>query len=173
MAIVAKAGASFTPCPAGTHAVVCCDVVDLGLIESNFGGKTKKQHKVRIVWQTDEKRDDGKPHLASRRYTLSLHEKASLRKDLEAWRGRPFTDEELQGFDVESVIGVPCLLSVIQEARSGTIYANVNALMRLPKGMAAPKIDPAYVRSQDRPKDGETDMHEPDEYVPSDSDVPF
>lgn len=175
MGIIAKAGATFTPCPDGTHPVVCCDVIDLGLVESNFGGKVKTQHKVRIVWQTGEKRDDGKFFTVSQRYTLSLHEKASLRKDLEAWRGRPFTEDELHGFDVEAVIGIPCLLSVIHTAKSGSVYANVNALMRLPKGMQAPAIDPGYVRDKDRPKDGTTPAAPDDggEWSASDQDVPF
>lgn len=177
MGIIAKAGASFAPCPAGTHAVICCDVVDLGIVESNYAGKKKKQHKVSVIWQTGERRDDSKFFLVQKRYTLSLHEKAGLRKDLEAWRGRPFTEEELQGFDVEAVIGVPCLLSIIHNAAGGNVYANVNALMRLPKGMAPPEPDPSYVRIQDRPKtqDGGTTQNgvENGEWVPTDDDVPF
>ena len=41
---------------------------------------------------------DGKPFLVRRRYTASLHEKSALRKDLESWRGRAFTNVELDGF---------------------------------------------------------------------------
>ena len=141
MPIIAKAtggGGDFLPCPAGTHAAVCVDVVDLGILEVNFGGKGKKQHKIRIVWQVEEVRADNKPHQASKRYTLSLHEKAALRKDLESWRGRPFTAQELEGFDVEQVIGIAALLNVIQETKDGKTYANIASIMRLPKSMAAP-----------------------------------
>src|ERR1700684_2934792 len=115
MAIVAKAsgGNDCKPAPAGTHAAVCCDVVDLGMLEVSFGGKTKTQHKVNLVWQIEEDRDDGKPFTVRKRYTLSLHEKASLRKDLESWRGRAFTPAELEGFDLEVLIGIGCMLNVI------------------------------------------------------------
>ena len=178
MAIVAKAGASFTPCPAGSHIATCVDVVDLGIVKSTFGGKTKAQHKVNVIWEIGEKRDDGKPFMPRKRYTLSLHEKASLRKDLESWRGRPFTEDELSGFDLENLIGVPCMLSVVQQASNGSIYANVAAIMRLPKGVTAIEIDPSYVRVQDRPTDaqeetGGNDAPPNDEWSPSDDDVPF
>lgn len=148
----AGSGTKFTPAPAGTHAAVCCDVRDLGVLETTWQGQTKKQHKVLLSWQINEDRDDGKPFLVSRRYTCSLHEKAGLRKDLEAWRGRPFTDAELQRFDLETIIGKPCLLSVVQRQVGGDTYANVAGVMALPKGMPAPVVRD-YVRFQDRDPD--------------------
>ena len=39
----------------------------------------------------------------ARVYTLCLHERAALRKDLESWRGRKFTEQELDGFDLEKL----------------------------------------------------------------------
>src|SRR5688572_414981 len=108
MAIVATAkseGTNFQPAPAGVHQAVCVDVVDLGILDVTWQGQTKKQHKVNVAWQINEDRDDGKPFLVFKRYTLSLSEKANLRKDLESWRGRKFTRDEEMGFDVEKLIG--------------------------------------------------------------------
>jgi len=51
----------------------------------------------------------------SKFYTLSLHEKSNLGKDLTSWRGRPFTETEKQGFDVRNLIGVPCQLNVMHK----------------------------------------------------------
>lgn len=159
MAIMAKAGASSgPPAPAGTHAAICVDVVDLGLITSDYAGKEKTQHKIYISWQIDEDRQDGKPFLVSKRYTLSLHEKAGLRKDLQAWRGREFTQEELAGFDVESVIGAPALLSVIHNTKDGQTYANVNSIMKLPKSMVSPSIRD-YIRVCDRQEAAPGESH--------------
>lgn len=171
MAIIAKAGGgNFVPCPPGQHAAVCCDVVDMGLLEVNWGGKVKKQHKIRIVWQIEEVMPDNRPYIAQKRYTLSLHKKAGLRADLEAWRGRPFTDEELQGFDVETVIGAPCLLNVQQVLKDGETYSNVTTLMKLPKGMNTLKVRD-YVRVCDR----EPTQGEPQEPFGEmqDDDIPF
>jgi hypothetical protein len=78
----------------------------------------------------------GKPFMVSKFYTLSLNEKASLRKDLQSWRGKPFTEEELKGFDVEKLIGANCLLNIVEyeklDKSSGTKIA---AIMPLTKGM--------------------------------------
>ena len=174
MPIVAKASSSsYIPAPAGTHAAVCVDVVDLGVMEVNFGGKTKKQHKINIVWQIDEVREDNKPYQLWKRYTLSLHEKAGLRKDLESWRGRPFTPDELEGFDVEAVLNVGCMLSVIHNVKDGSTYANVAAVMKLPKGMTAP-TPRDYMRVCDRPSAEGAEV--PADYGDppySDEEVPF
>ncbi len=175
MAIIAKAsGGNFVPAPAGTWAAVCCDVVDLGMLEVNFGGKKSTKHKIQVIWQISELRNDNKPHQARKRYTLSLHEKAALRKDLESWRGRKFTAQELEGFDVESVLSVPCMLNIIHEEKEGQTYSNVTAVMRLPKGLDAPSIRD-YVRVIDRkPADAEPEGEPADwNHGITDEDVPF
>lgn len=174
MAIIAKAsgGGEFTLCPEGAHASTCVDVIDLGMVETEFNGEKKKQHKVRIVWQTGEiNPDNGKPFLAGKRYTNSLHEKATLRKDLESWRGRAFTKQELTGFDLENLLSAPALLNVIHEARSGKTYDNVTTIMRLPRGMAAPEATD-YVRKCDRTPEAPTNI-DVETYAPNDDDVPF
>jgi hypothetical protein len=173
MAIMAKAGATYPVCPSGSHVAICIDVVDLGLVKSTYGEKAKTQHKIRIVWQTGEYQDNGKAFHVSKRYTLSLHEKAALRKDLESWRGRPFTGEELEGWDVESVLGAAALLSVVQNATNGSVYANVAAIMRPPKGTVLPALDPSYVRMKDRKEDESHDDGPAPEWSATDDDVPF
>lgn len=174
MAIIAKTSGSgnFAPAPNGAHSAVCVDVVDLGVLEVSYGGKNKKQHKIRIVWQIEEVMADNRPYIVQKRYTLSLHEKATLRKDLESWRGKQFTQEELEGFDVEVLIGVTCLLNVIQEKKGNDTYANVASIMRLPKSMA-PIKGRDYVRFIDRdPKDQAADSSA-NEMGITDDDVPF
>lgn len=176
MAIVAKKGATYPACPGGSHIGICIDVVDLGMVKSTYSGKTKTQHKIRIIWSVAELREDGRPYQVSKRYTLSLHEKSALRKDLESWRGKPFTDAQLEGWDVEGVIGVGAMLSVVENAQGGSIYANVAAIMLPPKGMALPIADPSYVRVQDRPKEepGKVDEGpQVGEWEATDDDVPF
>jgi hypothetical protein len=170
MPIIAKAGAAFTPAPAGTHAAVCVDVIDLGMIEVTYQGKTQRKHKIVIAWQIDEDRDDGKPFLVRRRYTCSLHEKATLRRDLESWRGRAFSDQELQAFDIENLLSVGCLINVIHESRNGSTYANVASVMRLPEGMTAP-TPRDYTRVIDRPP-AQADATE-DGLGITDDDIPF
>jgi hypothetical protein len=173
MSIIAKAGSNFTPAPAGTHAAICVDVIDRGMVETTFG----KRHKIVIVWQIDETMDSGKPYLVQRQYTCSLNEKATLRRDLESWRGRAFTKTELDGFELETLLGIGCLLNIVhRETDNGTIYANVASVMRLPKNMTAP-VARDYTSRKDRPQaqtaqtaadDGSDDLE-----IPDDDDVPF
>lgn len=160
MPIIAKGDSKeFTPAPDGVHQGVCVDVIDKGILETTYGGKTKKQHKIVIAWQIDEKRDDGKRFLVFKRYTLSLNEKATLRKDLEAWRGRAFTREEEMGFDVENVLGVNCLLNIQHNQVADKTYANVVSIMPLVKGMSRMSaVD--YVREVDRAPEQQGPEHE-------------
>jgi hypothetical protein len=172
MAFIVSKGSSFVPCPAGPHSGVCVDVVDLGLVETTFNGKTKKSHKCRLVWQVAELNQDGKPYLVQKQYTASLHEKAALRLDLQSWRGRPFTEQEAQGFDVEVLIGKACLLNVQHVDRNGSTYANVTGVMPLPKGM--PVMQPSgYVRVKDRVEPSPSTDSQHDDPFGSMDDVPF
>lgn len=74
----------------------------------------------------------------AQRVVGSLHAKAGLRKFLESWRGRPFTAEELAGFDLKAVVGLTCLVGIVHEAKGDKVYANLSSVMKLPKGMPAP-----------------------------------
>lgn len=170
MAIIAKKPeSSFTPCPEGLHQAVCVDVVDLGLQKGQFGEK----HKVELRWQTDTEDPETRRRFQLRKwYTLSLHEKASLRKDLECWRGRKFTEQELAGFDLEKLIGINCQLQVIHNITDdGKTYDNVQAIV--PHNAKLPKIAPQdYIREQDRAKVHNNDISE-HAGVPSADDIPF
>lgn len=151
MPIIAKRPEStYTPCPEGLHHAVCVDVCDLGVVTSTFGDK----HKVRIVWQIEEENTETRRRFEARKqYNLSLHEKATLRKDLEAWRGRKFTDDELRGFDLEKLIGANCQIQIVHDiSEDASIWANVQAIVPAPKNVA--KLAPTdYTRVKDRPKE--------------------
>lgn len=150
MAIFArKPESTFTPCPEGLHHAVCVDVVDLGIVTGAFGDK----HKVRLVWQIEEENDKLRRFTARKQYNNTLHEKATLRKDLEAWRGRKFTEDELRGFDLEKLVSVNCQIQVVHDiSDEGTTYANVQAVVPAPKNI--PKLVPLdYTRDKDRPQD--------------------
>lgn len=182
MPIIATATESknFTPAPEGVHQAVCVDVLDKGMVESSFlddKGNKKLQHKIEVVWQINELRDDGKRFLVYKRYTLSLNEKATLRHDLESWRGKPFTRDEEMGFDVEQVKGANCLLQIIHKPGTkdpSKVFANVTSVMAAMKGM--PKLAPdGYARPEpvkaDAPLDD--DLPPPATSELTDDDIPF
>lgn len=156
MAIVAKASdKEFEKFPLpdeGTVQAVCAGVWDLGMQPTNYNGVEKLQHKVVIAWELNQLIDSpesdyhGMPYMLSKTYTLSLYENANLRRDLESWRGRPFDDQTIRdGFDVETLYGVNCLVGVAHVTKNDRTFANITSILPLIKG--AEKIKP--VRAQD------------------------
>lgn len=124
--------------PAGTHVARCYGIIDLGTQYSEkFDNSSRK---VQIQWElSNELMDDGRPLAISKKYTLSLNEKANLRKDLESWLGRGITaEEEKNGFALGGMLGAPCLLSVIHAESGGKTYANIAGVMSIPKGTQVP-----------------------------------
>lgn len=121
--------------PAGLYVARCYRLIDGGTQDVEWAGIAKKQRKIRITWEIldDEVRmNDGRPFSLSKIYTNTLSEKGNLRKDLEAWRGRPFTNEELKGFDLTDIVGKYCQLQVIHEEsqKNGKVYDNIGAIVQ-------------------------------------------
>lgn len=157
MSLIAK-GKTYTPPPEGVWPAVCVDVVDLGIVTGQFGEK----HKCRIVWEISESMDDGRPFTASKMYSVSLHEKSSLRKDLRSWRGKAFTAEELNGFDVEKVLGAQCQLVITHEEKDGIVYGNVTAVMKADRRHPL-RASGEYIRFKDRPENQKNKARPSDE----------
>lgn len=130
-----ETGGDFELAPAGTHMAICYMVADLGQQKSMYGVKPK----IIIGWELpNELMKDGRPFGISNIYTLSLSEKALLRRDLEGWRGRAFTEQERMGFDVKNVLGKPCTLTIVHNPVGDKIYANVASIGGVMKGMEIP-----------------------------------
>lgn len=125
------------PAPAGTHLARCVGVISLGTQDSN-SPKFKPSFKVMLVWELpDELIPDGSVAMTvNREYACFLSDRANLRHDLESWRGRPFTPQELDGFDVVNVLDHPCMVAVIHKTSAKkSVYAQVTGVMQLPKGV--------------------------------------
>jgi hypothetical protein len=139
-----SSGKDFEKLPLGPQQGVCSFVEDLGTHNETYEGKTSPKRKLVIVWELAENltagQFAGEPFVCSRRFTVSLNERASLRKFLEAWRGRPFTAEELKGFDLHQLIGANCMLNIIAYTKQdGNEGRKVDSIMPLFKGL--PKIE--------------------------------
>jgi hypothetical protein len=130
---------------------VCVDVTPLKKTQSTYG----ERETFRIVFETTELRQDGKPFLLfSRSFTPSLHEKAALRAFLKQWFGRDLTTTEQNEFDTESLIGRSARVSVIHSDYNGTTYANIG-LIRADKSGEPLKPSGKYVRQKDRQNNDE------------------
>jgi hypothetical protein len=134
---------SFRPCPEGTSQAILVDVIDLGRITTTYNGETKTAHKINLVWQVDERKDDGSRFLAFQRLTLSLHPKATLRKIAETLRGKKFTEEDAaEGFEVDDLKGSNALLTIVHNEVGDRVYANVSGVANLLKGMKKLDAEP-------------------------------
>jgi hypothetical protein len=155
MAIIAEStgGSNYEPVEAGTYAARCYSMVYLGTLDEKFQGQEKTQKKVRLTFELPTelkvfKEEKGEqPCVLSKDFTLSMHEKSGLRKFLQNWRGKAFTEDEAKKFDITVLLGKPCMLSVIHKtsAANGKTYAEIAGVSTLMKGMAiAEQINPTF-----------------------------
>jgi len=129
----------FKIAPTGSHLARLYRIIDLGTQKSEYMGKVNMLRKVKFFWELhgdDLKTEDGKPLIQTRNYTLSLGEKASLRKDLESWRGKSFTDDELRGFDLTNLLDKWCMITVQHRESNGKTYADAVAVTPVPAVVA-------------------------------------
>ena len=149
MAIIATSNGStsFEPIPSGSYAARCYSMVHMGTIEENIMGTLKKLNKVRITWELPTelkvfKEENGEqPLVISKEFTLSLHEKSTLRGFLKNWRGKDFTDEEAKSFDIEKLISAPCMLNITHKTKKdgSGVYAEIGSISTMPKGLPCPE----------------------------------
>ena len=139
--IVEDRGGNFERCPPGMHLARCYRIIDLGTQKSEYMGQVKYLHKIMLGWEihgTNDsgvplKMNDGRPFAIFKNYTLSWSDKANLRLDLQSWRGKPFTQEEMRRFDLKNILGAWCMLNVIERpGNDGKIYTNVNGVTPVP-----------------------------------------
>ena len=159
-------GGNFKRVPQGVFIGRCYSLIDLGtqLTSGQFGEKL--QHKLRLSWELLDVDDTGAPLTVdvdgvdmpmtiSKSYTASLHEKASLRKDLAAWRGKDFAEDEAKAFDVSKLVGAYAMVNVTIGETNGKTYSNVAGLTALPNSLKNNKPAPVH-------KDIKFDLDAPD-----------
>jgi hypothetical protein len=153
-----KGSDNIPPVEAGSYVARIYQMIELGTIP---GFQGQLQTKVRIGFELptemmvfDEKKGE-QPRVISQDYTLSFNEKAKLRKVILACDPNALgTDEDgfMEEFDVESLIGKECLITIAQKPKtdkSGN-YAFIDNCTRLPKGMKCPpQINPTQILSYD------------------------
>ena len=137
--------------PSGTHIARCYSMIHIGTVEWEYSGEQKFSNKVRLTFELpNEMREfsgEQKPMVISKEYTLTMHEKSNLRKDLEMWRGKQFTHKELGNFDLIEILEECCNLNVIHKTtKTGNEYAAIGGLSSLPKGIECTnQINPTFI----------------------------
>ena len=159
MAIIAEnKGTNYEPIPAGNYVARCYSMIHIGTVTENVMGTDKQLNKVRLTFELPTetkvfKEENGEqPHVISKEFTLSMHEKATLRKMLESWRGKGFSEQEAKGFDITVLCGKPCMLNVIHKpSKDGSkVYAEISSISSMPKGLQCPpQVNPDFILSYD------------------------
>lgn len=163
MSLVIKEQQNQYPIPdEGIYNAVCVDVVDLGSVETPWGPKEK----ITLMFELDAEDENGNQFIVGKRYTKSLNEKANLRQELETWRNRNFRSSELRdGYNLESLIGVSCIVFISHNKTEKRTYANVKSIMPPEKtadgtpGWFATRPSGQYTRVIER-----ENYQEPEEY---------
>ena len=149
-------GGNFAPTPAGNFVGRCYSLVDLGTQitkSGEFAGKAN--HKIRIGFELFGETEDGSPMTITiegkelplsiyKEYTLSMHEKSTLRKELEAWRGKQFADDqEAVDFDITKLLGAYAMVNIAHRTYdNGKVTANIANLSPLPGALKNAKPTP-------------------------------
>ena len=141
-------GGDFKRAPAGSHIAVCNLVADCGLQPGSAQYPAPKRKiyvrfeipAERVEYEKDGKQVEG-PLTIGSFYTASMNEKATLRKHLEGWRGKKFSDDEAAGFDVSALLGKACMLNVVESESGGKTYSNIAGIGSMPRGVPTPQAE--------------------------------
>ena len=134
--------------PQGAHIGRCYQIIDLGTTEDKkFGGRKRK---VQFLFELpnelavfDESKGE-QPFYVRTSMTLSMSEKANLRKFIESWIGKSMTDKEASNFEIMDLLGIPAMLNVAHRTTDAGTFANIMSISPLPKGIVCPpQINPS------------------------------
>ena len=143
----------FKPHPTGQYVGQCVDTIDLGeKLQDYADSKPYLAQTCALVFRTGERNEETGEYIdLAREFTVSMGDKANLRKFLEQWRGKPYTKEQIEeGVPLDRLTGNHGLLTVAhRESKKQRTYANITACVGIPKQMAATVIQyDDYVRAE-------------------------
>lgn len=130
----------------GIHSAVLVAIADEGQqVNQMFGSVAQK---VSLGFEVVQ---DGEPLIVWKQYTNSIGPKATLRKDLESWRGAPFTKEEAENFILTNVLGRTCQIQIMhKDSKDGSkTFANINSVLPKAGDDLKPETEPFTYTIQD------------------------
>ena len=141
MKIKDRAKPKVPPVDPGVYMAVCIGIIDLG--EQYSEAFKNYSNKCMIVWElpgeTIEIDGEQKPRQLSKEFTIASSNKSNLRKFIESWNGKTYSDEEFINIELFDQIGKPCQLNVVLNSTGE--YANVDNIMPIPRGFPAPTTE--------------------------------
>lgn len=144
------------PHPEGQFEARCIDIIDRGIVKTVYAGVEKARHKVTFRFYCgetfrDEETGEERPLWVDHWVTLSMHEKAAMRKFIGDWRGKPVSDAEASKYNIMQHLTQPALIQVVHREGNARTYANLSSIMKLKNADGAPDAPSGYVCVNDRP----------------------
>lgn len=140
-----KPKSNYTPAPVGTHMARCYQFIHIGTIQDEYMGEPKEFNKIRLSFELPNKTkvfkegETAKPISVHAEYTLSMGAKANLRRVVEGMIGTSLTDQEAYNFDVETLVGKPCLITIKHKtSKAGNVRDEIATVSPLMDGQVAP-----------------------------------
>ena len=138
----------------GLHNAVLIDVIDKGLQTWEFNGESKQTHKIRLLWEVEEKTSGGKPMRAAKSYTKSLGLNSPLRTMLCSWLGGEMSEQEIDDIDTDDLIGRPAQVLVVSYVKDGESRVYVKEV-RKPLEDKQLKPSGEFIQMKDRDEGGQ------------------
>jgi len=131
-------GEQLPPIEEGTYPARIYSIIHIG---TGPGYQGKDQNKARITFElptekhTFKEENGPEPRVISSEYTLSFHEKAKLRKVMDACLDLELDEDGFTEFDISELAGKTCMISIVHKKTESDTYANIDSASKLVKGM--------------------------------------
>ena len=147
-----KESKNIDPVPEDTHHSICIAVYDLGTSyhegyvyqDKKIPGGDRRDcvlifeiPKQRFKFRKDDEEFD-LPRTIPKKYNFSMSQNANLRRDMQTWRGRAFTDLEAADFEFRALLGANALLGIIHKSSKSQPdkkFAEIASITKLVEGM--------------------------------------
>ena len=140
--------------PEGAYSARIYQIIHIGTV-AGFQGKLQNKARITFELPTETKVFDQakgeQPQVLSQEFTLSFHEKATLRKVIDACDPKSIKVDDdgfVDEYDIENLLGKVCLVTVKHDKKkdgSGD-YQYIDNYTVLPKGMSCPEaVNPPKV----------------------------
>ena len=132
MGLYARPSAEYWRPKEGEYKAQIVDIVDLGIVESNFEGRVSFPHKFILITELDvQESPTTLRHCVLEWLTLSTHEMSNLRAILEDILDRELTDQEYEdGYDIEKLLGTKLMVKVVDKASGIGPRRKVRSIIR-------------------------------------------
>lgn len=146
MKIKDRAKPKAPPVEPGVYMAVCIGFIDCGeqYSEKFKSYSSKGMYVWELIGETIEVDGEQKPRQLSKEFTISGSSKSNLRKFIESWNSKTYSDDDFMEFDLFDQIGKPCQINVVLNETKE--YSNVDNIMPIPRGFPVPTTDTPQIR---------------------------